>query len=188
VRPKATLCPIRPRRSRVDRAKSRGQNLPHASHISCPIRAASARAPPREPAQACGWQMTYPARGRDSGRCRSRLRSAAGPGQGRWWARRVFTRLGQRGLERVNLMVSDGAEGVVRGAATVYPAAAHQLCLTHGFLGLAQIPLLGVCGSSNTPTTKAAGLGKREVCAAASFCASSRRGTSKPGYAPPAAS
>jgi putative transposase len=44
---------------------------------------------------------------------------------------RVFTRLWQRGLERVELIVSDGAEGVVSGAATVYPGAAHQLCLAH---------------------------------------------------------
>jgi transposase-like protein len=45
----------------------------------------------------------------------------------------VFTRLWQRGLERVELIVSDGAEGAVRGAATVYPGAAHQLCLAHWF-------------------------------------------------------
>jgi transposase-like protein len=41
--------------------------------------------------------------------------------------------LWQRGLERVDLSVTDGAEGVVRGAATVYPAAAHPLCLAQGF-------------------------------------------------------
>jgi transposase-like protein len=41
--------------------------------------------------------------------------------------------LWQRGLERVDLIVSDGAEGVVRGAATVYPAAAHPLCVAYRF-------------------------------------------------------
>jgi transposase-like protein len=30
-------------------------------------------------------------------------------------------------------LVNDGAEGAVRGAATVYPGAAHQLCLAHWF-------------------------------------------------------
>jgi transposase-like protein len=46
---------------------------------------------------------------------------------------RLFTRLWQRGLEQVELIVSDGAEGVSSGAATVYPGAAHQLCLAHWF-------------------------------------------------------
>jgi transposase-like protein len=44
-----------------------------------------------------------------------------------------LTRLWQRGLERVELIVSDGAEGVVSAGATVYPGAAHQLCLAHWF-------------------------------------------------------
>jgi putative transposase len=46
---------------------------------------------------------------------------------------RLLTRLWQRGLQRVELIVSDGAEGVVSAAATVYPGAAHQLCLAHWF-------------------------------------------------------
>ena len=40
-------------------------------------------------------------------------------------------------VEQVDLMVSDGAEGVVRGAATAYAGVAHRLCLAHGFRGLA---------------------------------------------------
>jgi hypothetical protein len=75
-----TFCPIRRPPSPVDQARSREWNFPHESHISCPIRAASPGVPPREPSQACGRQTTYPARGRDSGCCSSRLRSAAGPG------------------------------------------------------------------------------------------------------------
>jgi hypothetical protein len=62
LRPKATFCPILPCHSRLHRARSREQNFPHESHISCPIRAASAPALPREPSQPCGWQTTYPAR------------------------------------------------------------------------------------------------------------------------------
>lgn len=46
---------------------------------------------------------------------------------------RLFTRLWQRGLEQVELIVSEGAEGVTSGAATVYPGAAHQFCLVHWF-------------------------------------------------------
>ncbi len=45
----------------------------------------------------------------------------------------LFTRLWQRGLERVELLVSDGAEAISSAAAMVYPAAAHQLCLAHWF-------------------------------------------------------
>ncbi len=48
----------------------------------------------------------------------------------------LLTRLWQRGLELVELIVSDGAEAVVSAAAVVYPAAAHQLCLTHWFRNL----------------------------------------------------
>jgi transposase-like protein len=46
---------------------------------------------------------------------------------------RLLTRLWQRGLERVELIVSDGAEAVTSAAVVVYPAAAHQLCLAHWF-------------------------------------------------------
>ena len=45
----------------------------------------------------------------------------------------LFTRLWQRGLERIELLVSDGAEAISSAAALVYPAAAHQLCLAHWF-------------------------------------------------------
>lgn len=45
----------------------------------------------------------------------------------------LFTRLWQRGLERIELLVSDGAEAITSAAAMVYPAAAHQLCLAHWF-------------------------------------------------------
>lgn len=45
----------------------------------------------------------------------------------------LFTRLWQRGLEQVELIVSDGAEAIRSAAAIVYPAAAHQLCLVHWF-------------------------------------------------------
>jgi putative transposase len=45
----------------------------------------------------------------------------------------LLTRLWQRGLERVELVVSDGADAILSAAAMVYPAAAHQLCLVHWF-------------------------------------------------------
>jgi len=45
----------------------------------------------------------------------------------------LLTRLWQRGLEAVELIVSDGAEAIVSAAQTVYPAARHQLCLAHWF-------------------------------------------------------
>ena len=45
----------------------------------------------------------------------------------------LFTRLWQRGLERIELLVSDGAEAIASAAAMVYPAAGHQLCLAHWF-------------------------------------------------------
>jgi putative transposase len=48
----------------------------------------------------------------------------------------LFTRLWQRGLEQVELIVSDGAEAIVSAAAIVYPAARHQLCLAHWFRNL----------------------------------------------------
>jgi transposase-like protein len=48
----------------------------------------------------------------------------------------LFTRLWQRSLERVELLVSDGAEAITSAAAVVYPAATHQLCLAHWFRNL----------------------------------------------------
>jgi len=48
----------------------------------------------------------------------------------------LFTRLWQRGLESVELIVSDGLSSVVSAAQTVYPAARHQLCLVHWFRNL----------------------------------------------------
>jgi transposase-like protein len=55
----------------------------------------------------------------------------------------LFTRLWQRGLEQVELLISDGAEAISSAAAIVYPAAAHQLCLVHWFRNLeAQTPRL----------------------------------------------
>lgn len=45
----------------------------------------------------------------------------------------LLTRLWQRGLEAVELIVSDGAEAILSAAQTVYPGARHQLCLTHWF-------------------------------------------------------
>jgi len=48
----------------------------------------------------------------------------------------LFTRLWRRGLEHVELVISDGAEGAASAAAVVYPAAAHQLCLAHWFRNL----------------------------------------------------
>lgn len=48
----------------------------------------------------------------------------------------LFTSLWQRGLEVVQLIVSDGAEAISSAAAIVYPAAHHQLCLAHWFRNL----------------------------------------------------
>ncbi len=48
----------------------------------------------------------------------------------------LLTRLWQRGLEAVELIVSDGAEAILAAAQTVYPAARHQLCLAHWFRNL----------------------------------------------------
>ena len=36
----------------------------------------------------------------------------------------------------MELLISDGAEAITSGAAIVYPAAAHQLCLLHWFHNL----------------------------------------------------
>jgi len=48
----------------------------------------------------------------------------------------LLTRLWQRGLQAVELIVSDGAEAIVSAAQIVYPAARHQLCLAHWFRNL----------------------------------------------------
>src|ERR1700678_2471385 len=48
----------------------------------------------------------------------------------------LFTRALRRGLEQVELVISDGAEGAARAAAMVYPGAAHQLCWAHWFRNL----------------------------------------------------
>ncbi len=48
----------------------------------------------------------------------------------------LLTRLWKRGLESVELIVSDGAEAILSAAQTVYPAARHQLCLVHWFRNL----------------------------------------------------
>ncbi len=48
----------------------------------------------------------------------------------------LLTALWQRGLESVELIVSDGVAAVVSAAQTVYPAAQHQLCLAHWFRNL----------------------------------------------------
>lgn len=48
----------------------------------------------------------------------------------------LFTRLWQRGLEQVRLIVSDGEAAVTSAMATVYPGADHQLCLAHWFRNL----------------------------------------------------
>ena len=45
----------------------------------------------------------------------------------------LLTRLWRRGLESVELVVSDGAAAILSAAQTVYPAAQHQLCLAHWF-------------------------------------------------------
>jgi len=45
----------------------------------------------------------------------------------------LLTRLWQRGLESVELIVSDGAEAILSAAQMVYPMARHQLCLAHWF-------------------------------------------------------
>ncbi len=58
---------------------------------------------------------------------------AAAPAETTEAYEQLFTRLWQRGLEQVELIISDGAEAVVSAAAIVYPAAAHQLCLAHWF-------------------------------------------------------
>lgn len=48
----------------------------------------------------------------------------------------LLTRLWKRGLEAVELIVSDGLSAIVSAAQTVYPAARHQRCLAHWFRNL----------------------------------------------------
>lgn len=48
----------------------------------------------------------------------------------------LLTRLWKRGLETVELIVSDGLTAIVGAAQTVYPAARHQRCLAHWFRNL----------------------------------------------------
>jgi len=48
----------------------------------------------------------------------------------------LLTQLWRRGLESVELIVSDGLPAVVSAAQMVYPAARHQLCLAHWFRNL----------------------------------------------------
>lgn len=45
----------------------------------------------------------------------------------------LLTQLWRRGLQAVELIVSDGVSAVRSAAQTVYPAARHQLCLAHWF-------------------------------------------------------
>ena len=48
----------------------------------------------------------------------------------------LFTRLWERGLQAVELIVSDGHSGIVSAGQMVYPAAGHQRCLAHWFRNL----------------------------------------------------
>ncbi len=48
----------------------------------------------------------------------------------------LLTRLWKRGLETVELIVSDGLTAIVSAGQTVYPAAGHQRCLAHWFRNL----------------------------------------------------
>jgi putative transposase len=48
----------------------------------------------------------------------------------------LFTRLWKRGLETVDLIVSDGLMAILSAAQTVYPAARQQRCLAHWFRNL----------------------------------------------------
>lgn len=48
----------------------------------------------------------------------------------------LLTRLWKRGLETVELIVSDGLTAIVSAAQTVYPGARHQRCLAHWFRNL----------------------------------------------------
>jgi transposase-like protein len=48
----------------------------------------------------------------------------------------LLTGLWKRGLESVELLVSDGEQAIFAAAQNVYPAARHQLCLAHWFRNL----------------------------------------------------
>src|SRR5574341_1196965 len=48
----------------------------------------------------------------------------------------LFQQLFERGLERVQLIVSDGLDSIPAAAQIVYPTADHQLCLVHWFRNL----------------------------------------------------
>lgn len=48
----------------------------------------------------------------------------------------LLTRLWKRGLEKVELIVSDGLAAIVSAAQMAYPAARHQRCLAHWFRNL----------------------------------------------------
>jgi putative transposase len=52
---------------------------------------------------------------------------------------RLFNRLWGRGLQRVELIVSDGERGALGAAQIVYPQALHQLCLAHWFRNLESV-------------------------------------------------
>lgn len=60
----------------------------------------------------------------------------AAPGETIEDSQALLTRWWERGLEQVDLIVSDGAEAVVSAAQVVYPSARHQLCLAHWFRNL----------------------------------------------------
>lgn len=49
---------------------------------------------------------------------------------------KLLTRLWKRGLEKVELIVSDGLSAIIGAAQIVYPAAGHQRCLAHWFRNL----------------------------------------------------
>ncbi|NPV60532.1 MAG: hypothetical protein HPY75_12850 [Actinobacteria bacterium] len=45
--------------------------------------------------------------------------------------REIFSELKQRGLERIDIVVSDDLPGIEEAVASVFPSADHQLCLVH---------------------------------------------------------
>lgn len=55
----------------------------------------------------------------------------AGKGEGEELYERLLQRLYDRGLEKVEIIVSDNLEGIRQAVATVYPEASLQLCLWH---------------------------------------------------------
>jgi putative transposase len=60
----------------------------------------------------------------------------AAPAETREDYEELFTGLWKRGLEAVELIVSDGLTAIVSAAQTVYPGAGHQRCLAHWFRNL----------------------------------------------------